>query len=464
MSRCFRRRLVFERCETMTFDPKALDEFVRRNARAKAKAEQALRDNSDDVATLCTVAALFDGMGDFAAASAVAERAVAVAPDNADAHIQRGVVRRHLGDFPAALDSFRRAVQLRPLAGRAYHEIAQMSDLSRQEGMLETLVGVFEQVRSDPRPALRTGHAIAKLLEDRGDYDDSFDWLVRAKQGAKQQQPYDHAAAERLHRTASECLAKPANGFESAEPIFIVGLPRTGTTLIDRIISSHPDVQAAGEISNWPLLVNCVAGRDNAEPLGTPSLHAAANFDASILGRGYVESTRPFTGQRPHFTDKSPMNYLLAGIIHRALPNARIVCVRRHPMDTCLSIFRQPLPVHQYSFSFDVADCARYFLLFDRFIAACREKLPSDRFAELNYESLVNNFEPEVRKLIAFCGLDWDPRCLRFQENDAPVATPSGQQVRAPIYRSSVGKWRKYGEKLRPAIEILAQGGMSDLT
>ena len=443
---------------------KALDDFVRRNAHAKQTAEQALRDNPTDVATMCAVSALYDSMGYFSAARAVAARAIIVAPESADAHIQHGVVCRHVGDFQAALTSFRQAIALRPLAVRAYHEAAQMGGLPPQDDTLQTLENVFDQVRDDPERALLAGHAVAKVLEDRGEHQPSFDWLERAKEGIKTQYPYDAAQAERMHGAALNSGGNALGGYGSAEPIFIVGLPRTGTTLVDRIVASHVDVQSAGEISNWPVLVNCVAEQPRASMPTSEALKAAAAFDASILGNSYVQSTRPFTGERPHFTDKSPNNYLLAPIIHRALPNARIICVRRNPMDTCVSMFKQALPARQYSFISDIADCARHFLVFDRFVARCKESLPADRFTEIRYESLVENFEAEVRRLIAFCGLAWDEQCLRFYESDTPVATPSGQQVRAPIYRSSVGKWRKYGEKLRPALEILADGGVSELT
>jgi hypothetical protein len=445
-------------------DLEALDAFVHRNARAKAAAEQAFRDNPNDVATLCAISALYDGMSDFKAARAFAERAVAAAPESADAHIQHGVVCRHLGDFQEATESFWRATALRPLAVRAYHELAHLNALSKQDGILETLVSVFEQVRDDPERSLLAGHAISKVLEDRGDYEPAFDWLVRAKQGIKAQYGYNSTETERLHAAAIKAVDRAAGGYESAEPIFIVGLPRTGTTLVDRIIASHREVQSAGEISNWPVLINCVTGQPAAS-LPTPqTLLAVAAFDASVLGRSYIESTRPFTGARAHFTDKSPNNYLLAPLIHRALPNARIVCVRRDPMDACLSMFKQPLPARQYSFISDIADCARHFLAFDRFAARCKEILPADRFTEIRYETLVENFETEVRRVIGFCELAWDEQCLRFYENDAPVATPSAQQVRAPVYRSSVGKWRKYGEKLRPAREILEAAGLPGLT
>jgi len=187
-------------------DHRALDEFIRRNARVKARAEQALRDNPNDIDTLCAVSALYDSMGDFAGAQKLADHAVAIAPDSADALVQRGVVLRHRGDFSAALASFQRALDFRPLAARAYHELARLGGLSNREDAFATLISVFDQVRAEPERALLAGHAIAKVLEDRGEYEASFDWLVRAKAGTARLNPYDQAEAEALHDAADTYL------------------------------------------------------------------------------------------------------------------------------------------------------------------------------------------------------------------------------------------------------------------
>src|SRR6185312_7719346 len=154
--------------------------------------------------------------------------------------------------------------------------------------------------------------------------------------------------------------------------------------------------------SNWPVLINCIANQPGAALMTSSSINAAARFGPLTLGKCYVESTRPLTGARPHFTDKRPMNYQLAGLIQRSLPNGRIVCLRRNPLDTCISMFKQALPAHQYNFISNIDDCARYFVLFDRFIARCQAILPADRFTVIEYETLVENFESEVRRLISF--------------------------------------------------------------
>ncbi len=179
------------------------------------------------------------------------------------------------------------------------------------------------------------------------------------------------------------------------------------------------------------------------------------------LGADYLASTRPLTGATPRFVDKMPLNVLYAGLIHRALPNARIVCLRRDPMDVCLSNFRQLFATgfSYYDYAYDLEDVARYYVGFDRLVAHWRRTLPADRFTEIAYEDLVADQEGATRRLLAFCALRWDPRCLDFHENRAPVATASSVQVRRPLYSTAVGRWRRYGEALEPMRRVLAEAG-----
>jgi hypothetical protein len=166
------------------------------------------------------------------------------------------------------------------------------------------------------------------------------------------------------------------------------------------------------------------------------------------------------TGRR--FVDKFPHNFLFAGLIHRALPNARLICLRRDPIDVCLSNYRlmvaQKSPFHDYVYS--LADIGHYYLLFDQLIAHWTATLRPDRFMSLHYESLVANQELETRRLLDFCDLPWDGRCLAFHENTASVATPSLHQVRKPMFTTSIGRWRRYGDSLNPLIEVLKDGGL----
>src|SRR3546814_8588174 len=186
----------------------------------------------------------------------------------------------------------------------------------------------------------------------------------------------------------------------------------------------------------------------------------AAGIDWTQLGTRYLESTRPNTGRTPRFVDKLPHNFLYAGFIARALPRAKIVCLRRDPMDTCLSNFRQlfALDSPYYDYSFDLLDTGRYYLQFDRLMEHWQQALPG-RILEIGYESIVDDLEGSVRQLLEFCGLSWDPACLAFETNQAPVATASVVQVREPLNRHPIGRWRHFEAELREFRSLIREGG-----
>jgi hypothetical protein len=238
-------------------------------------------------------------------------------------------------------------------------------------------------------------------------------------------------------------------------------MPRTGTTLVERILSSHPAVFAAGELTNFALVLKRMARTPSNRVLDPETLAAAAALDAARLGEAYVESTRPRTGHTPRFIDKMPLNFFYAALIHRALPSAKIVCLRRGALDACLSNYRQLFATSfsYYNYSFDLLDTGRYYVEFDALARHWRQVLPSASYREVRYEEIVEHTEREARALVEFCGLEWDPACLAFHENATPVATASSVQVRRPIYRTSLERWRKYEREIEPLRELLAAAG-----
>jgi hypothetical protein len=252
-----------------------------------------------------------------------------------------------------------------------------------------------------------------------------------------------------------------SRGFESAEPIFIIGLPRTGTTLVERIISSHSGVYSAGELQNFGVALKRATGSTTPSMLDMDAVARSRGLDWQALGRQYIESTRPATASLPRFIDKLPHNFLYAGYIAASLPNARIICLRRNPMDSCLSNFRQLFALNSsyYDYSFDLMDTARYCVLFDRMMRAWHERMPG-RILEVGYESVVDDLESWARRLIGFCGLEWEDACLRFEENAAPVATASAVQVRSPVYRSAIGRWKRHESQMRQVRELFEAAGI----
>jgi hypothetical protein len=195
--------------------------------------------------------------------------------------------------------------------------------------------------------------------------------------------------------------------------------------------------------------------------LDPETLLASLSLDARALGEAYVASTRPRTGHTPRFVDKMPLNFFYVGLIRRALPNAKIICLRRQPLDACLSNFRQLFATvfPYYDYAYDLLDTGRYYLEFDALMRRWRETLPGETFFEVRYEDVVDQTEREARRLVEFCGLEWDPRCLEFERNAQPVATASAAQVRRPIYRTAVERWRKYEREVEPLRQLLADAG-----
>ncbi len=195
--------------------------------------------------------------------------------------------------------------------------------------------------------------------------------------------------------------------------------------------------------------------------LDAETLAAAERVDPSALGEAYVASTRPRTGHTPRFIDKMPLNFFYVGLIQRALPNAKVICLRRHPLDASLSNYRQLFATmfSYYDYSYDLLDTGRYYLQFDALARHWREAVPNG-YTEVRYEDVVEHTEREARRLVAFCGLDWDPACLRFERNAAPVATASSVQVRQPIYRTAVERWRKYEKEIEPLKRLFADAGV----
>jgi hypothetical protein len=289
-------------------------------------------------------------------------------------------------------------------------------------------------------------------------------WLGEAKALKREATPYDLAEIGGLFAAAAETVRsfrRAASGSRDA-PIFIVGLPRTGTTLVDRILSSHSQVSSAGELSDFALQTKRATQTPSPFVLDAETLRAAGKIDLAGVGESYIIRAQRVVGSVPHFIDKMPLNFFYAALILRALPNARIICLRRNPADTVLSNYRQLFATAftYYRYAYDLTWTADYYARFDELMGVCREHLPSDRFTEVAYENLVTNIEIEARRLVAFCGLDWQEQCLAFHENAAPVATASSSQVRQPLYATSMHRWRRYRESLQPALEVLSARGI----
>lgn len=401
----------------------------------------------------------------FEPAAAAMRRAVSLAPRQAPLRFVLGRALEMLGDRAGAERELQSCIEIEPRYWPAYLRLAMLKRQSVESRHLASWSPLLQQHGADPGARIFLNLALAKESEDLGDYAAAFEYYVAGKAAARRTRPpsaeRDRAMFDALSRYAPAANPKSRQGFPSAAPIFIVGMPRTGTTLLDRMLSNHPGVCSAGETRNFATALQRASG-SGAAILSLPDIAAAVrDVDWYQTGAVYIQNTHPARPVGTMFIDKLPHNFLYAGFIARALPNAKIVCLRRGALDTCLGNFRHLFELESgfYDYSLDLLDTGRYYVRFDRLLAHWREVLPG-RIMEVGYEALVEAPEPTLRRVLAFCGLHWHNACVRPHENKAPVRTPNSWQVREPIYASSLGRWRHYAHELQPLREMLLDAGI----
>lgn len=427
-------------------------------------ADRAMALGPTDAATLDILAVVYSRVHAYRKAADTFGRVVQAEPGIARYRFNHANSLVHAGDIDGAERELEACIALDATYWKAHLSLAQLRKQTPGCDHVERLQRLLPQAQGNPEGELFVNLALSKELEDLGDYKPAFEHLVGGKNAVRRVRSYTSAADDALFGAIREAFPGqvPASaGYDSREPIFVMGMPRTGTTLVDRILSSHPDVHSAGELPNFGVALKRASGSRTGQMLDIDTVSRSSRLDWKRLGEQYVRSTRPATTGHPHFVDKLPHNFLYAGFIAAALPSARLICLRRDPMDTCLSNFRQlfALDSRYYDYSFDLLDTGRYFVQFDRLMSFWQKALPG-RILEVSYEDLVENQESSTRALLDFCGLSWNDTCLRFEENEAPVATASAVQVRSRIYRSAVRRWKRYEPQLVELRELLERAGI----
>lgn len=438
---------------------------LNRRDEAVAMAKAAAAQTPTDALILDTIGVVLSRAGHHEASLDFYQAAVAAAPENAGFQYNLGAALQFVGDFDKAKAAFRACLRLNAEDSRALVALASMGGQSGEASLVPQLEAAWEQRdAADADQALQLAHALARSHEDEGNPDAAMSWLAKGKQ-QKRASVRNRDADDTACFEQSAALAQALNVAATPTPdgpIFIVGMPRTGTTLTDRILSSHPEVTSAGELSDFSVALKRQATTPGAYVLDPDTLAAAARIDLPALGRAYLDKVAATLNLTGRFTDKMPLNAFFTPIILAAIPNARIVCLRRHAADTVLSNYRQLFATSfsYYAYAYDLTATARYVVQFFDLIETYRRHLPAGRFHVLDYETLVADQEGQTRALLEFCGLTFDPACLNFHENAAPVATASATQVRKPLYSSSMGRWKTYRPALDPAIEILETAGL----
>ena len=420
-----------------------------------------------DPILLDAIGRVFSQTNEQTRALAAYEQAVALAPDEPHFVFNRATVRRFLGDLAGAEQDYDRVICLKPDDHEAYLNRSELRVQTRERNHIHQLRTLLAARIPHWRAQVALEYAIAKEYEDLEEYEQSFAHLTRATRLRRAHLRYDVAndiatvdwIIQAYPRT--EVTTSPAGG-STAAPIFIIGLPRSGSTLVERILGSHSKVRMAGELPQFALSVVAAASR------GTQPAHItrqqliaqSALVDFAALGREYIARVNALGLRSDRFTDKMPLNYLYCGLIRRALPSARIVHVRRHPMAACYAIHKT-LFQDGYPFAYDLQELGRYYIAYRRLMRHWSQTLPGC-IHEVRYEDLVADPIGQTRRLLDFCELDWEDECAEFHANAAPTTTASAAQVRRPLYSTSISRWRNYSTQLSSLREQLKAAGINE--
>lgn len=396
-------------------------------------------------------------LGDRAAADAWHRRAAAARPDVAALQLNHASNLIALGRAADARHALDAALAADADNAQAHWMLANARTATDQQHIarMQTL---RKKYAGRPAALAFVEYAIGKEYEDLEQWGDAFAAFARGAAAKRAAVDYDEAGDQATFDTIAAtftpqwCAASRA-GSDDASPIFIVGLPRTGTTLLERIVSSHSQVQSAGEVQQFPYSVRRMTGISGVPRHAAAIFAAAANVDTKALGELYLGSTTHLRGNKPHFVDKLPLNFLYVGLIAKALPNARIVHVTRNAIDSCFANYKQ-LFADAYFHSYDQREMARHYVRYRRLMQHWAAVVPG-RFIDVAYEDLTADLEREARRVLAHLALPWEDACIAFHRNSAAVSTASAIQVREPVYRRSVDRWRRYEAQLQPTIDVL---------
>lgn len=409
-----------------------------------------------------TIASVHSLLGDQAEASRWLSRALEQQPGNLLFLLNSANNQMFLGEFAAARRTLEQALRINPENANAHWLLSGLSRASDREHV-DRLEALLRDGARAPLERAYLNYALGKELEDLEDWPGAFDAFARGAQARRSTLAYDEAAERGLFDalaktfTAAWLESRP-DGHATRAPIFVVGQPRTGTTLIERIITAHPQVHSAGELRQFDgslrRLLNWTGSRRNSAEL----VRRAGDVDVRRLGEAYMSTTQRLRGNLPHFVDKLPANYRYLPLVLAALPGARIVHVRRDPMDACFASFKQ-LFADAYPHSYRQDEMARHHARYYRLMAQWRSRF-GGRYHEIAYEQVAADPQPHARELIRFLGLPWDDACLDFHRQPSAVTTASVIQVREAAHTRSVGRWRRYEQQLQPLRRSLEAEGI----
>ena len=381
------------------------------------------------------------------------EKAIALNADSPNVHMGYAHVLKTIGDQPAALGAYRKAIRLKADFGEAYWSMANLKVFRFEDSEIGAMEAQLEKGGLSDSAEIHFRFALGKAWEDKQSYDRAWHFYDTGNRKQRPLVSHDPLEMEQRHKEITETFSREflaertGCGFDAPDPILIVGLPRSGSTLVEQILASHSQVEGTSEL---PVLSKVAAsvGRYRADDLQFPgSVRDLRTRDWRAYGQQYMDGTRRHRlTDKPFFTDKLPNNFPLIGMLHLILPNARVINARRHPLDSCLGCYKQLFAKGQ-NFTYDMEDLAHYYRNYDTVIRHWHEVLPG-KVLDVHYEETVTDLEKQVRRILDHCGLPFEEGCVHFHETDRAVKTASSEQVRQPIYTGALGTWRNYQQHL----------------
>lgn len=435
-------------------------------AEALAQVDILLADDPAEPATLILKAAVLARAGDYLPAIALYESVLLRYPDQSRLWMSMGHALKTVGRRQDSVDAYRKALSLEEGLGEAWWSLANLKLERFDAADIDRMLAGIERPQSTA-DLYHLHFALGKAFEDLGEYGRSFEHYEAGARLRRKEAPYDadrtaaHLTRSRTLMTHAALLERAGMGWPDPAPIFVVGLPRSGSTLVEQILASHSEVEGTMELPEIGMIARDLAVGDHDERDGATGrssyLEPLLASDAATLaavGRRYIDRTRlQRKTKRPFFIDKMPSNFEHIGLIKLILPNAKIIDTRRHPMANCFSAFKQHFSRGQ-RFSYSLDDLGTYYRDYVSLIDHYEDALPGAVF-RVTYETLINDPEREIRRLLKHCGLPFEERCLNFHETDRPVRTASSEQVRQPLNAESIDHWRRYKPWLLPLERVL---------
>jgi tetratricopeptide (TPR) repeat protein len=395
-------------------------------------------------------------------AIALYQRAIALKPDFSDPYNNLGNALKEIGKFDEAMKAFETCLALSPTSIGTYVNLVDAhkfrSNDDRHLKAIEVQLAKADSLSEERR--MQMSFAGAKAYDDLKRYDEAFPLLLRGNSLKRKTIGYDEATIlgyfDRIKNVITEDVirAKSGGGAQSRTPIFVLGMPRSGTTLVEQILASHPRVAGAGELKDMSNTVNAVRGRDGTQIPFPEFVPAATAEEIARIGEAYLQKLSRHAPGAERITDKMPSNFYFLGLIHLALPGAKVIHTNRNAVDTCVSCYSKLFAGHQDQ-TYDLGELGRYYRAYHGLMAHWRRVLPQGAFLDVQYEEVVADTEGQARRILDYCGLEWDAKVLDFHRTERPVKTASSSQVRQPIYSSSVARWRNYEKFLGPLLAEL---------